>query len=455
MEKAYDIIVAGGGAAGVLAAARLATANPKLKIIVLEKEAHLGGRLKSTTATERTYGYGLNAVSDQLFEFWSETLKQAGTDVNLSELVPDRQKSVGILAGNKLNHSDVDLWFSAKGARLLGGYTASRQWPEIEEILQKHAGSLDDDDEGDDSVSFDEDAPASTPKKDASARAGASHAFSHFWNKPRKAPAAVVLDHYSSAFGIPDVWSAAPSAIAQRAAFHAGGLHSGNWLPAFDALQNIDVVKDSVTFETNCRIAKAEKKDDKWHVTSGSGTFTATKLIIAQSPWQAAFWLPRAYWPAHLLSLANKTKPVSVVVLSEQLKKSDIEIPDVIIVPAEKVQIIRNGERDLCFQATIDYEMSLQAPAVVKAVKALKRARKKLQLLFPDAVSDTDHFALQPIAWAQSPIFSEKRNIDKMRKKGTTAVDIAFVGDAYGANFDGDSNIISSIQAAISEAVAD
>jgi hypothetical protein len=153
--------------------------------------------------------------------------------------------------------------------------------------------------------------------------------------------------------------------------------------------------------------------------------------------------------------LANKTKPVSIVVLSEQLKKTDVDIPDVIIVPSEKVQIIRNGERDLCFQATIDYEMSLQAPAVVKAVKSLKRARKKLQLLFPDAVSDTDHFALQPIAWAQSPIFSEKRNIDKMRKKGTTANDIAFVGDAYGANFDGDSNIISSIQAAVTDAVTE
>ncbi len=454
MEKAYDIIVAGGGAAGMLAAARLALANPKLKIIVLEKEAHLGGRLKSTTATERIYGYGLNAVSDQLFEFWNDTLKQAGTEAHLSELVPNRQKSVGILAGNKLSHSDVDLWFSAKGARLLGGYTAARQWPEIEEILREHAVSLDDDDDGDESVSFDEDAPAAAPKKDAQ-RAGASHAFSHFWNKSRKAPAAVVLDHYSSAFGIPDVWSASPSAIAQRAAFHSGGLHSGNWLPAFDALQNLEAVKESVTIATNCRIARAEKKDDRWQVTSGSGTFTAPKLIVAQSPWQAAFWLPRSYWPAHLLSLANKTKPVSVVVLSEQLKKSDVEIPDVIIVPSEKIQIIRNGEHDLCFQATIDYEMSLQAPAVVKAVKALKRARKKLQLLFPDAVSNTDHFALQPIAWAQSPIFSEKRNIDKMRKKGTTASDIAFVGDAYGANFDGDSNIISSIQAALSAAVAE
>lgn len=446
MEKAYDIIVAGGGAAGVLAAARIALANPELKIVVLEKEANLGGRLKSTSASESLYGYGLNAVSDPLFDFWSELLSSAGSDQVLSDLVPSRQKSVGILAGNKLNHGDVDLWFSPKGARLLGGYAASKQWIEVEEILQKHSASLDDDDDGDDSVSFDDDAAAI---KKVPVKAGASHAFSHYWSKNRKAPAAVVLDHYSSAFGIPDVWGATPIAIAQRAAFHASGLHSGNWLPAFEAIQNLNAVKETVVFEMNCRIAKAEKNDSEWIVTSESGTFKAPRLIVAQSPWQAAFWLPRSFWPAHLLSLANKTKPVSVVVLSEQLTRSDVEIPDVIIVPSEKVQIIRNGDRDLCFQATIDYEMSLQAPAVVKAVKSLKRARKKLQLLYPGAVSDTGHFALQPIAWAQSPIFSEKRNIDKMRIKGTSTKDIAFVGDAYGANFDGDSNVISSIQAAV------
>lgn len=446
MEKAYDIIVAGGGAAGVLAAAKLAKANPSLKILVLEKEAYLGGRLKSTSASDRVYGYGLNAVSDALFNFWSETLSE--DHQKLDELVPGKQKSVGILAGNKLNHGDINLWFSPKGARLLGGYTASRQWTEIEEILTNHAASLDDDDDGDDSVSFDED---EAPKKETPARSGASHAFSHFWNKPRKAPAAVVLDHYSSAFGIPDVWGAAPSAIAQRASFHASGLHSGNWQPAFEAIQEVPEVKEAVTFVTNGRIAKADKVDDKWVVTSEAGVFEAKKLIVAQSPWQASFWLARSHWPAHLLSLANKTKPVSVVVLSEQLLKTDVEIPDVIIVPSEKVQIIRNGDRDLCFQATIDYEMSLQAPAVVKAVKALKRARKKLQLLFPDAISDTDHFALQPVAWAQSPIFAEKRNIDKMRKKGTLEKDIAFVGDAYGPNFDGDTNVISSIQSVVEQ----
>lgn len=448
MEKAYDIIVAGGGPSGVLAAARMALANPELKILVLEKESFLGGRLKSTAASDKVYGYGLNAVSPQLFEFWNETIRQPDRESDLSAIVPGRQKSVGILAGNKLNQGDVELWFSPKGARLLGGYTASKQWPEISEILQKHAASLDDDDEGDESVSFDED-EEKAPKKEQPQRAGASHAFSHFWSKPRKAPAAVVLDHYSSAFGIPDVWGAAPSAIAQRAAFHSSGLHSGNWLPAFEAIREIDAVKKAVTFATSSRIAKAEKKENNWVVTSETGTFTAPKLVVAQSPWQAAFWLPRSYWPAHLLSLANKTKPVSVVVLSEQLTRSDIDIPDVIIVPSEKVQIIRNGERDLCFQATIDYEMSLQAPTVVKAVKALKRARKKLQLLYPDAVSDTNHIALQPVAWAQSPIFTEKRNIDKMRKKGTTTKDIAFVGDAYGPNFDGDTNVISSVQAAV------
>src|SRR5690606_976179 len=99
------------------------------------------------------------------------------------------------------------------------------------------------------------------------------------------------------------------------------------------------------------------------------GPVLAGKLIVAQPPWQATAWLPRSCWPGHVLSLASKTKPVSVVVLAETLKQDAPEdLPDVVIVPAEKVQIIRNGVREICFQATIDYELSLQAPAVIKAV---------------------------------------------------------------------------------------
>ena len=126
----------------------------------------------------------------------------------------------------------------------------------------------------------------------------------------------------------------------------------------------------------------------------------------------------------------------------------DIEIPDVIIVPAEKVQIVRNGKDEICFQATIDYEMSLQAPAVVKAVKQLKRARKKLLALYPGLVTEGNHVALQPIAWAQSPLHADRRWIERVGKKTFNSKNLAFVGDAYGTTYDGDANLAKSVSTA-------
>ena len=137
-----------------------------------------------------------------------------------------------------------------------------------------------------------------------------------------------------------------------------------------------------------------------------------------------------------------------MVVLTERLLfAEDVahDLPDVTIVPAERVQIIRSGERELCFQATIDYELSLQAPAVIKAVKALKRARKKLQQIYPDTVSESGHVALLPVAWAQSPVHSDRRYLERLDKKSFQTPTLAFCGDAYGARYDGDANLIQSV----------
>jgi flavin-dependent dehydrogenase len=59
-EQIYDIIVAGGGLSGCLAAARLAHAHPATRILLIEKEATLGGRLRSSQPELRLRGYGLS-----------------------------------------------------------------------------------------------------------------------------------------------------------------------------------------------------------------------------------------------------------------------------------------------------------------------------------------------------------------------------------------------------------
>lgn len=441
LPQAADIVIAGGGLAGVLAAARLAAAHPTARIVLLEKDAVLGGRLRTTSKdSDRVFSYGLNAISEKLFDFWQQTLRQ---DIEMGdELVTTgvtSQSKVGILSGSKIADVDIDLWFSAKGARALGGYTAARQWEEVESIVHKpRAGAVvAHDDDGDE-------ADAEGEEEETKLKP-----FGHYWSKPRKAPAAIVLEFFGGAFGIPDIWSAHPEAIAERAGFHAGKLRSGALANVLKQTIEQPSFQQAVTVVTSARIGDARYADNVWTVDAAGGSFTAPVLIVAQPPWQAIEWLPRSFWPTQLLQIANKTKPVSAVVLSERIIKGNPEMPDVVIIPAERVQVVRNDKDELAFQCTIDFELSLQAPAVLKAVRQLKRAKKKLMAMFPDLVLEGDHIMLQPVAWAQSPASADVRWLERLGRKTFNAEHLAFCGDAYGPSYDGDVNLVKSVVSAL------
>lgn len=436
----YDVIIAGGGASGILAAARIAAAHPGARILVLEREAVLGGRLRATEPAERRFGYGLNAVSGPLFDFWARTLAHDAPDApELSALIPHRHQQAGVMQGAKIAATSIDQWNTPKGARLLGGMVAQKQWPDVEAILTPQAGaSAADDDDDEEAEAESDDAPVAAAAK--------SHHFAHYWQLTRKAPAAIVLEQYGAAYGVFDVWGAEPAALAERARYHGSGLHAGDFAPAIAALTHGTHFQESVTVKCSARVVDASFANETWTVVAEGDTYRGKALVVAQPPWQAAMWLPRPLWPASLLQVASKTKPVSIVVLAETLTRAAPEdLPDVLVVPAEGVQIVRNGPSDIAFQATIDYELSLSAPAVVKAVRSLKRARKKLLALYPGLISEGNRIALVPVAWAQSPAHADKRWLNRLDKKAFNTPVLSFCGDAYGARYDGDSNLLRSL----------
>ncbi len=446
VQQIYDVIVAGGGISGVMAAAKIAALNPNARILLIEKEAALGGRLRQSTAEQPRPGYGLSAVSDQLFDSWQDILAAHGINRDEASLPGNRQHTVAVLAGNRLAHQNIDLWFTAKGARILGGLAAAKHWPEVEEIVRQGAVAGNADEDDDEVVTDDDEAPTSQ----SAAKSAKSHALSHYWKQTRKAPAAVVLEHFGMAFGIPDIWDAAPEALAERAAFHSGRLHTGDWSKSLRQLLEQPSFHQAVSVTLANRIVDADWQDGIWKVSCQQGSFHSKALVVAQPPWQATAWLKRTLWPPALLQVASKTKPVSAVVLSERITNDEAlqSVPDVTIVPSEKVQIVRDGTEAIYFQATIDFELSLQAPAVVKAVKALKRARKKLQQLYPGAITETSFVALLPVAWAQSPLHADRRWLTKAGSKNFNSSNLAFCGDAYGSSYDGDSNVLKSLSLA-------
>lgn len=444
MEQHFDIIVAGGGIAGCLAAARLADANPNLKILLLDKEQWLGGRLRSTG---KSWSHGFNSISPQLYEFVNQSIKaDPEADTELTAFVSDRQQKVGILSGSSVTDVAVDDLFTTKGARAFGGLAAARQWDEVQKLLTTANTSVDDttDESDEDSNNAD------NPTRRAGATAG--QPFSALWKMPRQSPAAVVLGHYAALFGIPDLWSATPKAILERAQYHTGKLYNGRWDTALEALIKRAQEAGILTIQCGAHIVNASQVADdkaKWQIETSQGTYRAQNLVVAMPPWAAAAWLPKSFWPTALLTVISKTKPVSAVVLTEKVSENiDESLPDVFLIPAEGVQAYltkTSAGQEITFQATIDFEISHQAPEVVKAVKRLKRARRKLLVAYPGFCSENDQIALVPVGWAQSPSSSETKAIERLGKQPLNKNGLAFCGDAYGASYDGDSNLIKSV----------
>jgi glycine/D-amino acid oxidase-like deaminating enzyme len=307
-----------------------------------------------------------------------------------------------------------------KGARALGGLAAQRQWGEVQKLFEAEDR-------------FDK-------------------TFADVWKSPRKSPATMVLETYAQTFGITNIWESTPGAICERSNFYTSEPFTGDWSPALKALTKKFEASGQLTILTGARIINADHDGDAWHLKTAKGDFYGNKLVVAQAPWLAAQWLPKKLWPTQLLTVVNKTKPVSLVTLSCPIQSGDTtSLSHIIMIPSESVQASVSPS-EIVFQATIDYELSLQAPDVVKAVKRLKRAHRKLLAAVPELKTGVERVALVPVGWAQTPAAQERKHLDRLKIDAVQDRHLAFCGDAYGQSLNGDDNLIESVIAA-SEAV--
>ena len=415
----YDIIIAGAGIAGTLAVNRLFQTLDGVKILILEKGQKAGGRALSYEGSNDFWGYGLNFLSTEVLDYISHSYS-IEPELQFDESLRERSLKTGaILAGGKLNQFSIAHCFSPEGAKALGGNAAVREWPKVDSLL----GADEDHDKA---------------------------SFAKMWKEGKKNPASTVLEHYSSFCGLTDLWKSSPRAVYERAQYFQSGLHTGPWNKVIEQLLSFPDMNQSVQVELSCRIIDANYNDESWSLTTEKGVFSAKTLLIAQSPWETIEWLDRSSCPLPVLQAALKTKPTSVVTLSTQPKNMD-SIDDFIYLPAEEVMIIKTSEDVITFQSVIDYESSLNAPAVLKAVKRLKRARKKLEKFNPDLMSEKEHLALVPIAWSQSTHISERKIQQALSKTEKYQLDhLSFCGDSYGDHYCPDVNLLKSLTSACS-----
>jgi glycine/D-amino acid oxidase-like deaminating enzyme len=416
--NSFQVIIAGAGVSGLLVAHRYCVANPEGKILILEKDSRAGGRLGTLEGDSR--GMGFNTVTPRLFDFWNQAIKQDPEADDLPTLVSERQTRAAVLMGNKFSNFESKNFCTDKGVRALGGLAAQRQWGDVTSLLNSE-------------TSFDK-------------------TFAEVWKSPRKSPATLVLETYAQAFGITNIWEATPGAIAQRGAIYASEPFTGNWTPALKALTKKYEESGQITIQTGARIIDATRDGDEWQIQTAQGFFFGAKLVIAQAPWIAAQWLPKPLWPTQLLTVVNKTKPVSLVTLSCPILEGDTkDVAQFIVVPSESIQA-SVSPNEIVFQATIDFELSLQAPDVVKAVKRLKRAHRKFLLAATHIKTGVERLSLVPVAWAQTPIMQERKYLDRLKMENIQDNHLAFCGDAYGQSLNGDDNLIESVVSA-SEAI--
>lgn len=415
MENAADVIIAGAGLAGLLSLYQLSQRHPDWRFIVVERESWIGGRARPSLESEGSWNCGLHALSAGLFDYLAANLPPED-----EEEPPYRARQrAGLLSAQKLQEVPFSALTKAAMARTIGGSAATKDWPQVEELL-------------------------ATPLDQLSEQ---EQSFAQAWKGDKKSAALVVLEPLAQLWGLPELGPSSVRTLIAAAQDAMQGQWIGRWDQLFVGVLDRLRAEGRLKIETNAQIMAA-RHEEIWTLATTRGAFSAKRLIVAQSPWEAILWLPKDLWPATLLNITSKCKPVSLVVISDLMPAPVPELPEVLLIPAEEAQVLSDG-RQISYQATLNYELTVQAPAVVKAIKRLKRAKKKLTTLFPaasPAEPTLEHIALLPVAWTHTLHPGEQRWFDKIEPRHLYKDHLAFCGDAYGKHASSDRNLLASVE---------
>jgi len=401
----------GAGISGILTAARLHQAHPDCKIRLLEKEAHLGGRLTAQSIHQRPFP--IFGMSRPLFQFVNQTLRQDPDHPDLETFVSlPPAEEIGFLCGSELHLIPREKLLTESMLKLLAGPQVARQWPELQEWWTRQPV-------------LSSEGEATTKKKPN--------------EKIRSHQALSVLFQLADSAHI---WNFGPEVWQDRAQALASGSIRGNWMPALSQLRG------DIPLQLNTHVLSAKREHGHWKITTPQETIESRWLVVAQPPWSALDWLDRNEIPPAIFQRASKTQPVSTVLLSERLLKKDDRLPLMVFVPAQATSMLQT-QGELTFYTHIDYETSLDALSVVKAIRRLRRAREKVRSQFSDLLCEGEYVALRTINSVAPHRSLERKICEKIQSTGFPESQISFCGEAYGYSSLPDEVLIRSVLAAV------
>ena len=419
IQSGFDCVIVGAGISGILTAARLHQANPSCKILLVEKESHIGGRVTACSIHPRHFP--IFGTTPPLFQFVNQTLRLDPENPDLESFIPfPAEEEVGFFCGGELYHLSRSRLLHESVVKMLAGPQVARQWDELQTWWQPSVQTTP---EGG--------APQTGSNKKKPNEKNRAHQALHVLFQ---------LADSASIWGLAEeTWPARAQALCERRI-------RGNWEPALRQL--LPENASTLQVETDFQVIHAGRKEGKWQLSTNHGPIESQGLIVAQSPWQALEWLDRDEFPSILFQRASKTQPVSTVLLSEKLTDLDPELPALLFVPAQAAMMV-TSEAELTFYTHIEYETSLDAPSVVKAIRRLRRAREKVRQKFPTLTSQGEYVALRSITSTAPHRVVEKRICEKIKETVFPKQALAFCGDAYGDANNPDENLIRSVLSAV------
>ena len=381
-----DINIVGSGISGLLLAAKLARALPSASICVLEKEAHIGGRLGGNVPH-------LQLVSRYLADFLIETLADAGATnpEETAALRPHQQMTV-VASPSNLFSVERNALFSHETVQQLGGRTLAAVWEKLcaETEAEKLKKSL---------KNFDQ-------------------------------PLAALLDRCATILNVPALSTLSVAQLLRLvAALQPQARLSAAWQRVLPALTN----NKNITIKTECQVVAAQREHKCWQLQSAQGKQSSHVLVVAHPPWNASEWLAVEHWPAQLSRSMRKSKPHSVVCLVSTPLDTQA-LPQELCVAADGAHVLHTAQGELALARVLSYETQLRAPAVTSAVSKLKRALRTLNRIY-ETEAEPRLIALVPAAYCLP-----------LGEAQAASTGLFFCGDSCGASENGDDNIITSVQ---------